>query len=331
MKKYIVIVAIMLLSGCALTNTNNTRMTTDDPGSPSNFLGYQPIDPIPVDKVVIYDDSTDEMKEVYWKAIPDEDTIRGLLPLQSARVSVSKSETSGSISYLTAVVSGEMGNYTVIMDFMKYRVEDFGGDNPNEMIGTGRIGVGLRIKVVVETTKSNLNLGSLLGIGLEAKRGNLRGGISIDVVGIDSEAVTNLIPLTSEIDQTAIQVALQALSSIKTKIFEPNTKLTPHLIGFTQAKKGTGQQIRETVTTSFRKGILLAESRKDKQAEILSSIAPGGVLDKAKWDSLVDRTTLSDNYKAQLKALNNLKQISDRLDADAGMRGTVISALHKAL
>jgi len=77
---------------------------------------------------------------------------------------------------------------------MKYRVEDVseGADGSGESLGTARIGVGLRIKAVVQTTEVGLNLGSLIAIGAE-------------VIGIDSPDVTNLIPLTSEIDQTSIQ------------------------------------------------------------------------------------------------------------------------------
>ena len=42
-----------------------------------------------------------------------------LLPLQSAQVSVSESNSSGKISYLDGLVSGERGSYEVIMDYMK--------------------------------------------------------------------------------------------------------------------------------------------------------------------------------------------------------------------
>ena len=52
-----------------------------------------------------------------------------------------------------------------------------------------RVGVGLRIRAQVVTDKSNLNLGSIANIGLEASNGNLRGGISVDIVGIDSKDV----------------------------------------------------------------------------------------------------------------------------------------------
>lgn len=86
------------------------------------------------------------------------------------------------------------------------------------------------------TLQNNINLSSLESIGLEAKSGNLAGGISVDIIGMDSESITNLAPLTSEIDQTSIQSALQALSSIKSKLLDDSTSITPHFIAIRQAR-----------------------------------------------------------------------------------------------
>jgi hypothetical protein len=330
MKKIIVIAAVLLLAGCASIHNKEAA-------SSEKYLGYQTIDPIPVDKVMFYEktnnqppcQSSGQMKEVYWAEINDTD-IRGLLPLQSAEVSVSKSDISGKVSYLAAAVSGEAGSYTVVMDYMKYRVEDV-VDDDNEYIGSARIGVGLRIKAVVVTEKVNVDFGSLLAIGLEAKQGSLKGGISVDVIGIDSESVTNLIPLTSEIDQTSIQSALQALASIKTKIYDDKTKLTPHLVAIRQAKEQKKQEIKDKATKSVKKGINQAQSWKEMEAKILSAITPGGILDKAKWDALVDGADISNEQKTKLKALDNKDKVKNSLDTDAGMSGTVISAIYKAL
>ncbi|MFX0202523.1 MAG: hypothetical protein ACFFCW_40975 [Candidatus Hodarchaeota archaeon] len=72
---------------------------------------------------MVYDVSAHEYKEKFWASLEDEQK-RSLLSLQSAQVSLSKNDTSGKISYLTSYLSGAQGSYTVIMDYMKYRVED---------------------------------------------------------------------------------------------------------------------------------------------------------------------------------------------------------------
>lgn len=215
-----------------------------------NYLGYQPVDPVPVLKVMIIDttDKANIEKEIYWACISDVRQKRELLPIQSAQVSLTKSDISGKIGYLGSSISAEKGSYCVTMDYMKYRIENI-YDNNGEYIGNGRVGIGLRIKADVVTTKSNLNIGSLSALGLEAKYGHLRGGISVDIIGIDSEDITNLIPLTSEIDQTSIQSSLQALASIKTKIWENETTLTPHLVAISQARPNMERNIRNQIST----------------------------------------------------------------------------------
>ena len=218
------------------------------------YLGYQPIEPKPALKVKILDKQTKRVKSVYWSDLVDVKK-RELLPLQSAHVSVRKSDINGKLSYLGSSVSTAKGKYEVTMDYMKYRVEDV-LDGYNEFIGTRRIGIGLRITASVTTKKSDLNLANLAAIGLEASKGNLEGGLSVDVIGIDSESVTNLIPLTTEIDQTAIQASLQALASIKTKMWDEKTTITPHLIAIKQNKPDTANIIRVGYFHSESKKIL---------------------------------------------------------------------------
>ncbi len=248
MKQNLLILSVIILSnfiGCG-ESLMITSITSKD------YLGYQPIDdPIPVSMVIVYDSSTNTEKSVYWRSLSNADSIRALLPNQSAEVSVMKNEVSGIVKFLDSSVSADAGSYEVVMDYMKYRVE-YVYDDSGKILGSGRIGVGLRIKATVTTSKSNLNLASLGAIGLEANQGNLSGGISVDIIGIDSENITNLIPLTSGIDQTSIQSALQSLASIKSKLWEKDTRITPQLIAFKQAVARSESKILTQVSSYLK-------------------------------------------------------------------------------
>jgi len=216
-----------------------------------DYLEYQPTEPLPSLKVKIFDKENIVEKEIYWGSIPDS-LKRTLLPLQSAQVSIKKMDIDGSIGYLGAGISAERGIYIVTMDYIKYRVEEV--FDQGEYIGNGRIGVGLRIEVKVITSKANLNLGSLSALGMAAKMNNLKGDITVDIIGIDSEQITNLLPLSSEIDQTSIQSTLQALASIKTKLWEDETAITPHFLAFQQYYPDKQDEIKEQMlSTSFSK------------------------------------------------------------------------------
>lgn len=233
--------SIMTLSGCAIFESEQAKLV--QPIAGTSYKGYRVIDPLPVSKVVRFDSNTSSEVEVFWASISDKAEKRRLLPIQSSQVSVTNTDLSGSATYLVASVSGAAGEYIVVMDYMKYRVEQV-FDTNNIFIGNGRVGVGLRIKASVQTSKASLNLGSVIALGLEAEKGNLSGGISVDVIGIDSEGVTNLIPMTSAIDQTAIQSALQALASVKAKLWEDDVSITPHLVAMTEVMAVNESKIR---------------------------------------------------------------------------------------
>lgn len=241
-KLLVAMFTLLVISGCA--NLNKAQVASIQAAS---YKGYKPIDPLPVSKVKKYDVTSNSEKKVFWASITDQEVKRSLLPIQSSEVSVKKSDSSGNMNYLTASVSSSTGQYNVVMDYMKYRVEAI-NDDTGVFIGNGRIGVGLRVKANVQTKKEGINLGSILSLGLEAERGNLSGGIAVDVIGIDSEGVTNLIPMTSEIDQTAIQSALQALASVKAKLWEDKTAITPHLVAITEAETNNESEIRSKAT-----------------------------------------------------------------------------------
>ena len=235
-----IVVAVSAISACVTIPDNKVIS--------ENYLDYQPISPIPASKVKVYDKASNSETEVFWESLTGVTDKRSLLPIQSAQIYVNSYEVSGKASYLVSSISAKKGSYKVTMDYMKYRVEDV-YDESGIHIGSGRVGVGLRIKALVVTNKAKLNLGSLSVIGLEASRGNLSGGISVDIVGIDSASVTDLIPLTSEINQTSIQSALQALASIKAKLWGKNVKITPHLLAFYQKEPNKEEEIRNQISS----------------------------------------------------------------------------------
>jgi len=233
--RILLIISVLMFAGCASVDKGavDSNLLASSGIDPDKYLDYQPIDPLPVAKVEVFNGTSIEGE--YWAKL-DAEAKRKALPNQSSAVSVSKSDYSGKIEYLGSSVSGDTGSYKVVMDYMKYRVESIYDTSSGEYLGVGKVGVGLRITADIETSSVGINMASLLSIGAEAKAGNLSGGIVVDVIGIDSKDVTNLLPLTSEIDQSSIQSALQSLASIKTKIFEDGVEITPHLVALKQAK-----------------------------------------------------------------------------------------------
>lgn len=193
---------------------------------------YRPVNPVFVStyQTIANIDQTGRInyKEVAWPSTKQAD-VNPLLPNHSASVVTFKRNVSGGLTYLPASVSAEKGDYRVVMDYMKYRDEPI-VDSDGKVLGNGRVGIGLRLVAEISTAKADLNLGSLLVIGVNAKLGYLKGSLYVNVIGMDSSDITNLIPLTSVIDETAIQAALQSLAAVKSKIHDNATLLTPHVV-----------------------------------------------------------------------------------------------------
>lgn len=188
------------------------------------YTEFKPIQPIKHDGFVVQ--NRDNHRVVLWDTMQNKD-INALLPNHNSFVSVEKIESSGELKYSTSGISYDAGSYNVYFDYIKYRIEDY---KKYSIEGQARIGVGLRIKASVSTFKANINIGTPIGLALAAKEGSLRGNLSIDVIGVDSKDIGLLIPMPSEINEISIQNAIQALASIKSKIYDSSTHMVPHIV-----------------------------------------------------------------------------------------------------
>lgn len=217
------------------------------PAAPTNapFIGYEPIDPIATPKVYTLD-SPVQGTEKLWAGMKIED-IRKLLPNQTSTTTIKRIAADGKVTFLTASTSAESGVYEVVMDYAKYRSEpvfDAGANPPGgappaasaALIGYGKIGVGVRIKANIQTLKAGVDLNGLFALGLAARAQQLKGTLSVDVIGIDSPGVNALLPVGVQLDESSIQASLQSLASIQTKIYDDKVNLTPHLIAIRRGR-----------------------------------------------------------------------------------------------
>jgi hypothetical protein len=223
---------LLLFMGCASSMPISSSQLLDA-SSVGKFL---PIDPQRSDQVSYFDSSGKEVATT-WSALPKEQ-ILDLLSNQDAVITTSKVESSGSVKYLTSGITAEAGTYRVTFDYMNYRPIDLTDPATKAPVGQGRVGVGLRIKAEIETRKADIDLGSLIALGLAAKQGNVRGTLNVVALGLSSQDIRTLFPTPSQIDETSIQKALEALAAIKAKIGDTATHLDPQLIAWRPS--GTG-------------------------------------------------------------------------------------------
>ncbi len=94
------------------------------------------------------------------------------------------------------------------------------------------VGIGLRIQASVTALKDSVNLGSLYGLGAAASQNKLSGTLIIQSLGISGENISPIIPIPDRINESTIQAAMQSLATIKSKIYDKKTKITPQVVAF---------------------------------------------------------------------------------------------------
>lgn len=153
-------------------------------------------------------------------------------PNQTLNVTISTTSDDGKVSYLVAGAAVARKSYEVILDYMKYKSLIFAGDE------VYRVGIGLRVRAQVYVKKGNVNLSGLGALGAAASRQAIQRSLSVDVIGIDSKDVTIALPIPSQLSEESITSAIQAMATIKAKIYDPpsggagqgGTVITPQII-----------------------------------------------------------------------------------------------------
>jgi hypothetical protein len=116
------------------------------------------------------------------------------------------------------------------MDYTPYMVADAIDPSTKEKIGDARVGVGLRLTATVTTTKVDVNLGSLLALGVAANLKQIRGTMTVESLGIRLAGSGGPILSNTTIDETSIQKTLESIAVIQSKITDTTTHLDPQVL-----------------------------------------------------------------------------------------------------
>ncbi|MBC8156486.1 MAG: hypothetical protein H7Z72_26690 [Bacteroidetes bacterium] len=237
--KTVILLLITGLSGCLMPR-NNTSRATSTQGDIQNApkYGYTPIDPLPVSLNFPADSSVFVNKDLL-NALPDE----------TVRLAIGQFDAKGSLSFGPANAGVAGKNYVVVLDYIKFttlpeKVRVSQSDSTGEkyfsvvsqqadaqMIVPVYIGIGLRLTANVTVVQGNVDLGNLIALGIAAQTNKITGTLVVQTLGISGEGISANIPMPSDINQTSIQNAIQALGSIKANIYNEKTLINPRVVG----------------------------------------------------------------------------------------------------
>jgi hypothetical protein len=219
------LILLFILNGCA-TNKAQVPISAIKKGS-TDWVIMDP--PLRSPRVTFPDPATGKDVTKAWVQL-NNDQILKILTNTRSEISVGKFSANGTLTYLVAEVTAEKGTYEVIMDYTPYMVQDAIDPDSQKKIGDARVGVGLRLTAKVTTNKANINLGSLMALGVAANLGQLKGTMTVDTIGIRIAGGGGPIPSTTSIDETSILKTLEVLAVIQSKIADSTTHLDPQVI-----------------------------------------------------------------------------------------------------
>lgn len=222
MKKFYI-----LFVGLALLSCKPTDDILKNAKPYEKFRGFEPVDPIEYEdevEIAVLENGIKKIVSKYIKLLTPEETL-SFLNNETSIVSIGQIDIEGRITYLPINISAKHSSYKITMDYMKSTTIAQG--DQNGPYGYKRVGVGLRLIAMITTSKANLNIGDISTIGAAVMSGEAHGTLMAECIGIKSKEVTALFPWPSEINQTTVQNAAMALATIKSKIYDPETKLFP--------------------------------------------------------------------------------------------------------
>lgn len=173
----------------------------------------------------INDDLLQEIKDV--AEIKNDKSLIRSLPNIVSNVTVYEVDQDGELKVLGVGISGKNKVYQVIYDYSQTQTLLWDNDDGTESV---LVGIGVRMVAKVKTKKAGVNLASPFSLTANTKK--IEGSLEVRVTGISSAKINGLIPTTTDLSASSISVALQAVATIKSHIYDDETVIIPQYLAY---------------------------------------------------------------------------------------------------
>jgi len=172
-----------------------------------------------------YLDTANTVQERSVFSVPHDASILGSFPNVVSSVTVYQVENDGGLTILGNNLSARSSTYEVIYDFVQTQtLQLLDSNDSSRSVYFALIGVSVRMVARIKARSAGINLTSLSSLGIAN--------------GIGSQKINALIPVTSDLSSTSIENALQSVATIKSHIYDGDTKITPQFLAFSASASG---------------------------------------------------------------------------------------------
>lgn len=231
-------------------------------GSSKVFNGFEPYDPVNFYYPFITSDAQGQVEMRDWRNMQQEDLDR-VFCNEAVLVMVAEMQENGMYQFVPNGLSKKKHHYTVYTDYMKYTSVQLKNEK-GEMVGNGRMGVGLRIRINLYTKVDGVVLTDIFSMTMAVKEGKANGSVSMEVLGLQSNDISRILPLPSEINEASVQNALNTMATIKSKVYESSTVLSPQLIAVKFSPQALEEEGLSTGSVSDPRKLIQEAVYKDK-------------------------------------------------------------------
>lgn len=230
MKKAALLSLSLLLAGCSANLSPSIR---EIPNAESEGVFLQPV----VAPATIIEDHTGT-KTVYWSSLTELDR-RKIYNGSKMDLQVEQQNASGGFSLLPGAVSVSKGKYRLRYRYQLYRETYCKPGNPEA--GSVRVGVGVDIRIVLDSKQGSLSVGGLAPIvgAVAAKKAS--GSLSINLIGAGttSSLMQSYLTAGSELTLESVTKAMEALKVMQAVLDDQSQPTVPSYLQLFEKTPGS--------------------------------------------------------------------------------------------
>ena len=211
------------------------------------FEGFKPREELQlVTNAEVFDAGSGTRVVKDWAALTKDEQLRNLSLIQS-EVSIFSVDSNGSLTYVSNSLTRGRGQYRVMIDFSRHRTDRV-VDAAGELVGIGKVGVGLRLTADIQTRKSGINLAGMMPLAFAFGREEISGRISSQTIGLVAPDISKYFVTQTSLDQNSIAKAVESFGSVRVVMDDPSTEFEPYLLALSRVAPTDEQELVRRLT-----------------------------------------------------------------------------------
>lgn len=94
------------------------------------------------------------------------------------------------------------------------------------------VGLGLRMAANITVNNGEVDISAIPSLAAKTTTGQVSGSLVVQTLGLTGQSITGALPLPNELNQTTVQNALLSIGTMKAMLNDPNTTVSPRIVGF---------------------------------------------------------------------------------------------------